>query len=584
MVHDSPSQSDDGNGYRTDARAMEPSWAKATVERLYQMLLGRGLDDEACSDKVARLTAGTATIVDIVAEIISSAEYRLRLADPIGPGSNGRFTNDHSQFGEIWLIIREMVNESAQSRWVVDVGARGRDRSNSFDLLREFGWRGLLVEANPNLLQPIAQEFGGLDVRIVGAAVSDFAGRATLTIGVNDDVSSLSVDAAQGWGETRGNVEVDVVRLPELLRAHDVPRRFGLLSIDIEGEDVKVLNDLIDRSAYRPDWIIIEASYDFATTSLADVGASQIVQSNYGIAAQTTANLILRHVGRDMPASSDTSAEASSPASPLPAFDTDRPDSRSASGRPDSAMAGERLRALGRLLTPRAVRGYDKIRVGGDGDGGYVMLDDLDGIRAAFSLGVGDDVSWDRQIADRGITVHQFDPTVSGPPEDHRRYVFRPLCVSAKDGEGAVTIATLHQVAGLDRHAGVGRPGDLLKIDIEHAEWAAIAAATPGDFESYRQILCEFHNFERIYDEDWSAMAFGVLSKLHDGFQCIHVHGNNCAPFPIIGGTAFPSVLEVTLANRAMYRFQDDGALYPTSFDHPNNPAEPDYRLGRFEF
>ena len=65
-----------------------------------------------------------------------------------------------------------------------------------------------------------------------------------------------------------------------------------MLSIDIEGEDIKVLNDVIG-SGYRPEWVVIEASLDFSIKSLTDLPLLQTVRDEYDLVAQTRANLIL---------------------------------------------------------------------------------------------------------------------------------------------------------------------------------------------------------------------------------------------------------------------------------------------------
>lgn len=76
-------------------------------------------------------------------------------------------------------------------------------------------------------------------------------------------------------------------RLAPLLRKHNVPEQFSLLSIDMAGEDVQVLNDLIATSVYRPKWVLIEASYDFATTSLRDIPFEASVLHVYRLVDQT---------------------------------------------------------------------------------------------------------------------------------------------------------------------------------------------------------------------------------------------------------------------------------------------------------
>ena len=107
-------------------------------------------------------------------------------------------------------------------------------------------------------------------------------------------MSLLDAGLAQGWGETRGEVEVKVRRLVDVLNEHAIPHAFDLLSLDIEGEDIKVLNDLVDHSGYRPAWIIIEASHDFKVRTLDDAPFSPAVRAEYKVCMATSANLILR--------------------------------------------------------------------------------------------------------------------------------------------------------------------------------------------------------------------------------------------------------------------------------------------------
>ena len=103
--------------------------------------------------------------------------------------------------------------------------------------------------------------------------------------------------------------------------------------------------------------------------------------------------------------------------------------------RGGSAMQGKLLDFLSQF-TPRGAVGRAKIRVGNQtGDGGYVMLDDFEGIVGALSAGIGRDVSWDQDIAGRGIDVYQFDGTITEPPATHERFRFfrRMIASTATD-------------------------------------------------------------------------------------------------------------------------------------------------------
>ncbi len=274
----------------------------AFVDALYRVLLSREPDRDGRDDKIARLTNGLVTIEGVIAEIAGSTEFADVLPETLarlGVADRVRFTNDASQYGEFLELLRLWVSEIQVGGVVVDVGARGRARSNSYDLMKQFGWRGVLIEANPGLLEEIKRDFAGLDFSLINCAVSDFDGRATFTLGVNEDVSSLNPDMAKAWGESPGVLEVQARRLEPILQEQQVPASFDLLSLDIEGEDIKVLNDLIGGGWYKPRWIIIEASHDFSVMSLDQAPFSDLVKESYVLKAQTRANLILRRRADD---------------------------------------------------------------------------------------------------------------------------------------------------------------------------------------------------------------------------------------------------------------------------------------------
>jgi len=269
-----------------------------TVTALYNRLLLRSPDVAGLESYANQLETGEIDFETLIDRFLESKEFRtnlgafeMRYADP----ENTRFTKDHSQYGEIDLIIKNVMNRHAKHKIVVDVGVRGKEGSNSYDLMKYFGWTGLLIEANPDLVPSIAAEFAGLDMTFVSTAVSDYEGHAEFFLGSNDAISSLNKGATEGWGPITGSVRVQVRRLRDILVERQIPIDFDILSLDIEGEDIKVLNDLIDNSDYRPEWIIIEASYDFQTKSMNDLPFSAAVIDNYSISEQTVANLILKY-------------------------------------------------------------------------------------------------------------------------------------------------------------------------------------------------------------------------------------------------------------------------------------------------
>lgn len=260
--------------------------AAELVAALYRAFLRREPDPEGAQGKVERLLGGDETVADIIAEFMASSEFK-------SCTSSAKLISDQTQYGEFERLLQRWTTLAVGTPLVVDVGARGKARSNSWDLLKFFEWRGILIEANPSLIEAISADFAELDFELIQCAVSDYEGEATFYLGVNDDVSSLNFEVSVGWGPTTGEVAVPVRRLGKILDERGVPDDFALLSIDIEGEDVRVLNDLIENTTYRPRWVIIEASYDFATKSLSDLPFTPSVLSSYKMIDQTQANLIL---------------------------------------------------------------------------------------------------------------------------------------------------------------------------------------------------------------------------------------------------------------------------------------------------
>jgi hypothetical protein len=241
---------------------------------------------------------------------------------------------------------------------------------------------------------------------------------------------------------------------------------------------------------------------------------------------------------------------------------------------------GDRLRRLAALLVPQRALGIGKRRIGPRQDGGYVMLDDWSGLAGAMSIGIGNDDGWDLDMVGRGLQVAQFDHTITAPPHAGPGLRWQPIGIGDEAVNNLRTLRSLIAVSGLP--AG----GDLLlKLDVEAAEWAALAAGEDAaPLGRFRQALVELHWFERIHEDDWFCLAEKALTHLHRTHAVAHVHANNYGGLALIGGVAFPRVLEVTFARRDTYAFAEETAQFPTELDAPCNPRRPDLFLGSFRF
>jgi hypothetical protein len=242
------------------------------------------------------------------------------------------------------------------------------------------------------------------------------------------------------------------------------------------------------------------------------------------------------------------------------------------------ALQSEILAIL-RLLEPKKVVDYEKIRVGSKSDGGYVQIDDLECISHAFSFGVSDNDSWDLTMAKAGISVEQFDHAIERAPSDHPLLRFHRKMVSADATAQSVTLGDLAA-----EYSKFGAPDLIVKIDIEGCEWDAFDRATDAVLSRFAQLICEFHDLSRLTDPAFRARARSVFEKLAKHFAPVHVHGNNCGRLRIISNIPLPDALEVTFASRGRYSFTETKELFPTPLDAPNYPDSADIVLGAFRF
>jgi hypothetical protein len=247
----------------------------------------------------------------------------------------------------------------------------------------------------------------------------------------------------------------------------------------------------------------------------------------------------------------------------------------------NSPAVAEQFRTLLHCLQPHDIAGARKVRIGAAADGGYVMLDDFVNARHALSLGVGPEVSWDADVAARGLRVFQYDDTVDGSPQQNANFVFAGQRVGAAKARAADT--TLEEIMARPELATDNEV--IVKMDIEGCEWEALAETDTATLARMRQLAIEFHELRRFGDDAWRDRALKALANLTATHVCIHVHGNNWGPFTVIGGIPFPEGFEASFVRRSDHgAAAPSKAIFPTALDQPNNPKRPDLFIGQWNY
>ena len=211
-------------------------------------------------------------------------------------------------------------------------------------------------------------------------------------------------------------------------------------------------------------------------------------------------------------------------------------------------------------LIPVLASPYKLIRVGNkNGDGGYIMADYFPDNAVAYSFGIGNDVSWDEDIAERVTTVYMYDHTISKLPpyKNTDKLIWKPCGISSSTSG---VFSTLQRFIFINGHST--KNNMILKLDVEGAEYDVIASTPTDVFEHFSQIVIEFHNMHIFENIDTACFALEKLLKTH---MPIHVHANNVGRILKINDVNMPELLEVTYINKKLFKGDEEltECIYP---------------------
>lgn len=247
-----------------------------------------------------------------------------------------------------------------------------------------------------------------------------------------------------------------------------------------------------------------------------------------------------------------------------------------------STLSYKRCAQVISLLSPMDVIGGRYVRVGCEGDGGYVMLDEFarKQIDAAYSFGIGGNVSWDESIAERGIDIYMYDHSIQGLPKQNERFHFFKLGLTGHRPGG--NLKTLTSIISDNGH--VGNANLILKMDIEGCEWDVFDESESDIINQFSQIVLEFHGLSEDVEDDEHAKQIKILEKLNKTHQVVHVHANSAGYVEYVGPLTLPNLLEVTYARRSDFvgMFSDNSRYFPTELDSSTFPFLPDIPLSGF--
>ena len=247
----------------------------------------------------------------------------------------------------------------------------------------------------------------------------------------------------------------------------------------------------------------------------------------------------------------------------------------------DSAVSSEALEIEQAILplVPQPC-GHDLIRVGGSGDGGYLLPDDLAGVEACFSPGMNNLKNFEDELAAR-FGIRSFMCDYSSDPSRFLTPLVDGMQFFEKKWLDVNATADSINIDDWVRSASSSGADLLLQMDIEGAEYRNILYAAVETLSRFRIISIELHGLDLLAERGFLRGIFApTIRKLSSLFTCVHAHANNsCGVSRFAAGLEVPDVLEVTLLRHDRVNGAAHRPILPNPLDVLNAPDRPPLHL-----
>lgn len=238
---------------------------------------------------------------------------------------------------------------------------------------------------------------------------------------------------------------------------------------------------------------------------------------------------------------------------------------------------------LAKELTPLDISGSNKIRIGTENDGGYVVTPEAFlNSEIMMSYGIDRDITFEMQtIENYKLKVYAFDGGVKAEDfETHPNLSIFEECIGNDEflysqQESSNKVRSYEQQL---KAVNASNKKVFLKMDIEGAEYEAIESIKDELLKNIQGIVIELHGIKFIKNHK---KILKLIKKLNQYFIIYHVHGNNFARnlrfFP---NKTLPHAIELSLINKDLVDSHSvSKEVYPTKLDMPNHDIRPELKF-----
>lgn len=206
----------------------------------------------------------------------------------------------HSQHDEDIIILSFLEKEGKQFNGVIlDVGANdGIKYSNSRMFIEDYNWKGVLIEPTKDCVDKLNELYGNnSEIEIFDVAIDEEDGEKEIHIGTLigegiNQISTLNQTDKNYWESNRGvQYKSEIIKTTTIKKVLEKSsyKTFDIVSIDAEGNDLIVLNQLLNENIY-PEFVIFEHN---SNTDLL-YNMKELTKDKYDIVFQNTINVILK--------------------------------------------------------------------------------------------------------------------------------------------------------------------------------------------------------------------------------------------------------------------------------------------------
>lgn len=220
----------------------------------------------------------------------------------------------------------------------------------------------------------------------------------------------------------------------------------------------------------------------------------------------------------------------------------------------------------------------DKIRLGINQDGGYVLANLGNSYDCYISCGISHEESFSRDFIEKynmnKDNSYGFDGTIHDYPYHYtNKITFIKKNINGFNDDKNTNLLFLTELYN----------DIFLKIDIEGGEYPWLLSLNENHLTKFKQIVIEFHG---INDNSWGCNyndKLKCLEKLSNTHFLVHAHGNNNGK----SKNGIPDVVELTYVNKKCFEQTpkfNSKSLPIKNLDFPNNPIYTEISLNNYPF